>query len=307
MDRSLVLDDESVRTRRLQLLLELSRLGSMRAVADALSTTTSTVSQQIAALAAEVGVPLLEPDGRRVRLTPAGRRLAGHAATILAAVEAARVDMDPDAEPAGTLRVAGFATAVRRSLLPVVAGLAVTHPQVRMLIAEHEPAEAIALLARDDVDLALTYDYNLAPRAVGSALTSTRLWTAAWALGVPVEGAPTGQGAALATFRHFRDSAWIVNSRNTADERVVRTLASMADFAPQIAHQVDSLDLVQDLVVAGLGVGLLPAEHTPAPGVALLPLDDPAVTLHAYALTRTGRARWPPLELVLGLLTGQAS
>ena len=42
-------------TRRLQLLLELSRLGSMRAVADELGVTTSTVSQQIAALAREVG------------------------------------------------------------------------------------------------------------------------------------------------------------------------------------------------------------------------------------------------------------
>ena len=94
--------------RRLRVLLELSRLGSMREVAEALGTTTSTVSQQIAALAREVGTPLVEPDGRRVRLTPAGRRLADHAVTILAAVEAARLDLDPDAEPAGTVRVAGL-------------------------------------------------------------------------------------------------------------------------------------------------------------------------------------------------------
>ena len=78
----------------------------MRAVADELGMTTSTVSQQIAALAREAGTALVEPDGRRVRLTPAGRRLAEHAVTILAAVDAARLDLDPDAEPAGTLRVA---------------------------------------------------------------------------------------------------------------------------------------------------------------------------------------------------------
>ena len=57
--------------RRLRMLLELSRLGSMHEVADALGTTTSSVSQGIAALARDVGSPLLEPDGRRVRLTPA--------------------------------------------------------------------------------------------------------------------------------------------------------------------------------------------------------------------------------------------
>jgi len=79
-------------------------------VAEAFHLTTSTVSQQIAALAKETGAPLIEPEGRRVRLTPAGRRLADHAVTILAAVDAARLDLDPDAEPAGTLRVGGFAT-----------------------------------------------------------------------------------------------------------------------------------------------------------------------------------------------------
>ena len=36
---------------------------------------------------------------------------------------------------------------------------------MRVLIHEHEPAEALQLLAADDVDLALTYDYNLAPAA----------------------------------------------------------------------------------------------------------------------------------------------
>jgi len=75
--------------RRLELLLQLSRLGSMRAVADVMNVTTSTVSQQIAALAQEAGTPLLEHEGRGVRLTPAGLRLADHAVNVLAALDAA--------------------------------------------------------------------------------------------------------------------------------------------------------------------------------------------------------------------------
>lgn len=150
-------------TRRLHLLLELSRLGSMRAVAEAHNLTTSTVSQQLAALTAETGTALIEPEGRRVRLTPAGQRLADHAVTILAAVDAARLDLDPTAEPEGTLRVGGFATAVRTAMLPVALSLQHSHPQVDVVICEYEPAEAFALIERDDLDLALTYDYNLAP------------------------------------------------------------------------------------------------------------------------------------------------
>src|SRR3954468_8234609 len=86
-------------TRRLRLLVELSRLGSMRGVAEERGVTTSTVSPQIRHLARGVGAPLGEPQGRRVRLTPAGRRLAGHGVTILAAVEAAPVRPGPAPPP----------------------------------------------------------------------------------------------------------------------------------------------------------------------------------------------------------------
>ena len=288
-------------TRRLQFLIELSRLGSMREVADELGVTTSTVSQQIAVLARECGVPLIEPDGRRVRLTPAGRRLAGRAVTILAEVEAARLDLDPEAEPAGTVRIAGFATAIRRSLLPLVADLSVSHPRVRLLIHEHEPSEAFGLLAGDDIDLALTYDYNLAPAGFDQSLERTPLWSAPWGLGVP-EHSETGTGTALTVFRRFAEHPWIVNSRNTADEDVVRTVASMAGFEPRIEHRADSLDLLEDLIVAGLGVGLLPTERATIPGVRLLPLAEPDIRLQAHSVIRRGRAEWPPLALVLRLL-----
>jgi DNA-binding transcriptional LysR family regulator len=288
-------------TRRLELLAELSRLGSMRAVAEALGTTTSTVSQQIAVLSGEMGTPLIEPAGRRVRLTPAGRRLAEHAVTILAAVEAAQLDLGPEAEPSGTLRVAGFATAMRAYLLPVMAGLAATHPQVRVLVREHEPDEALQLLAADSVDLALIYDYNLAPAAADPAMHRTPLWTARWGLAVPASEAESGE-TTLQVFARFRARNWIGNSRNTADEDVIRTLASMAGFTPRITHEADSLDLVQDMIIAGLGVGLFPLGQEIRPGARVLPLAAPDVELRAYAVTRHGRLNWPPLALVTSLL-----
>jgi DNA-binding transcriptional LysR family regulator len=293
--------------RRLRLLLELSRRGSMRAVADELGYTTSTVSQQLAVLAGEAGATLVEPAGRGVRLTPAGRRLAEHAVTILAAVEAARADLDPAGEPAGTVRVAGFATAVRRSLVPVLARLSAEHPAVRLRIHEHEPAEAFALLAADEVDLALVYDYTLAPVAFDPALRVTPLWSAPWHLGVPAaDAAVSPRDDAAAVFARYAGAGWIVNSRNVADEQVVRTIASLAGFEPRIAHRADSLELVQDLVVAGLGVGLLPADGRLLPGVRLLALRSPEPALRSYAVTRAGRDTWAPLRLVTRLLTASA-
>ena len=244
-----------------------------------------------------------------MRLTPAGRRLADHAVTILAALEAARADLDPDGEPAGTVRVAGFATAVRRSLVPVLAQLSAEHPAVRVRIHEHEPAEAFELLAADEIDLALVYDYTLAPVALDPALRVTPLWAAAWQLGVPAADDGAGETAeddAPAVFRRFAGAGWIVNSRNVADEQVVRTIASLAGFEPRIAHRADSLELVQDLIIAGLGVGLLPADGRLVGGVRLVTLRSPDVALRSYAVTRPGRDTWAPLRLVTRLLTASA-
>ncbi|WP_285686962.1 LysR family transcriptional regulator [Actinoplanes sp. NBRC 103695] len=280
-------------TRRLRILLELSRRGSMRAVADEMDITTSTVSQQIAALAGEVGATLIEPVGRNVRLTPAGRRLADHSVAILAAVDAARLDLDPGAEPAGTVRVSGFATAIRRALLPLIADLHQTHPRVRVSVLEHEPVEQFALLAADDIDLALMYDFTLAPATFDASLVAHPMFTVPWSLGVPAD---TPDGADLTG----RD--WIVNSRNPSEQDVVRMIGAVAGFTPRFVHQADSLALLQDLIVAGLGVGLLPADRPPQAGVRLVRLNGPEVLLRAWAVARRGREAWPPLALLLSRL-----
>src|SRR3954454_21611342 len=204
--------------RRLRLLLELSRRGSMRAVADELGYTTSTVSQQLGVLAREAGTPLIDPAGRMVRRTPAGQRLADHAVTILAALEAARADLDPAAEPAGIVRVAGFATAIRRSLVPVLAALTETHPAVELQVREHEPPDAMALLADDDVDLALVYDYNLAPQAFDHDVVVAPVWTARWPPAVRRAADAAGTAAPPAVLPRYVGADCIVHSRHTGDE-----------------------------------------------------------------------------------------
>jgi DNA-binding transcriptional LysR family regulator len=284
--------------RRLRILLELSRLGSMREVAEELGMTTSSVSQHLAALAAEVGHPLVEPVGRRVRLTPAGQRLAEHAVTILAAVDAARRDLDPSEEPHGVVRVAGFATAIRRSLMPLMGELTTKHPGMDVRMSEFEPLEAMELLGRDDTDLALVYDYNLTPITLRTDMRSTELWSLPWGLGV-------SSPARRAPFSAYADCDWIVNSRNTADEGALRTLASMAGFTPRIVHRIDSLELLEDLIVTGHGIGLLPRGRATRRGVRVLPLTDPPVVLRAYAVTRVGREQWPPLRVLLERLRAE--
>ena len=129
-----------------------------------------------------------------------------------------------------------------------------------------------------------------------------RLWSVPWGLAVPA-GERAG-GGALEVVERFRGRDWIVNSRSTADETVVRSLASMAGFVPAVTHRADDLDLLQDLVLAGLGVGLLPANHPLLPGVALLPLRYrqspagrfiPSRSCEGWPSTTAGAVRIPDL------------
>ena len=93
--------------RRLRLLYELSRSGTIAAAAEALSYSPSSVSVQLAQLEREAGVQLLRRAGRNVELTPAGVRLAAYAAEALAADEQIRSELGAAGDtPRGRLRTA---------------------------------------------------------------------------------------------------------------------------------------------------------------------------------------------------------
>src|SRR3954468_3628359 len=111
--------------RRLRLLHELHQRGTIAAVADALQFTPSAVSQQLAVLERETGVKLLERAGRGVRLTDAGRVLAGHAAALLERADPAEGHLAPAVgTPAGRARIAAFQSVSLQIAPPVLATLA---------------------------------------------------------------------------------------------------------------------------------------------------------------------------------------
>ena len=111
--------------RRLRLLHELHERGTIAAVADALHFTPSAVSQQLAVLEREAGVPLLERAGRGVRLTDAALVLVGHADALLDRAALAEADL---AAAAGSRRRPrpdrGFQSVALRLAIPAIERLA---------------------------------------------------------------------------------------------------------------------------------------------------------------------------------------
>src|SRR5919206_3937500 len=153
--------------RRLRLLRELHERGTIAAVADALQFTPSAVSQQLAMLERETGVPLLERAGRGVRLTDAARVLVGHADALLERAALAEADLAAAAGAvSGRARIAGFQSVALRLALPAMAALARDAPGLRCEFLDAEPEDAIPALALGDVDVVLGDEWQHQPRRV---------------------------------------------------------------------------------------------------------------------------------------------
>jgi DNA-binding transcriptional LysR family regulator len=150
--------------RRLRLLRELHARGTIAAVADALQFTPSAVSQQLAALERDAGVPLLERAGRGVRLTDAALVLVDHAEALLDRAELAEAELAASAESVvGRGRIATFQSGALRLAVPAMAALAREAPGLRCELVEAEPEQALPELTLGGVDLVLADEWPHQP------------------------------------------------------------------------------------------------------------------------------------------------
>jgi DNA-binding transcriptional LysR family regulator len=289
-----VRDNRAVDLRWFRLLVELADRGTLRAVADATGYSTSAVSQQLAGLQRALDSVLVEPSGRRLRLTPAGRALLPYARTVLATIDAARGELAAEAEPAGPVRLAGFASALILRVVPAVRELRREHPAIVVSMQEREPEEVAVLLAEDAVDVGLVYEYSLVPRAgIGVRFGEVRM-----SLVVP-ETETRGLRELLA------DPAvgWITNSRASDDDELIHRVGARFGAQPVVEHRIDSLDLLVDVVRSGVGVALIAANGPQPAGVRYVELDGAAGIRCGYALTRPGRERWPANAALIEAIT----
>src|SRR4051794_13442965 len=133
---------------RLRLLHELNQRGTIAAVAHALQFTPSAVSQQLAVLEREAGVPLLQRAGRGVRLTDAALVLAQHAGVLLERAEVAEAELAAAAgKVTGRARIASVQSLGLQLAIPVMQSLAREAPDLRCELVEAEPELSLPALA----------------------------------------------------------------------------------------------------------------------------------------------------------------
>jgi len=304
---------------QLRSFLAVADSGSVRAAAEDLVVTQAAVSASIAALQKSLGVALVTPDGRGLRLTDAGASYARYARRILGLLDeagrAAAAAADPER---GELRIAAVTTAAEQIVPGILGGFRRRHPQTGVRLEAGNRDRVRSLLDRHQVDLVLTGRPEPAWDVVVHAVRAHELVVVA----APElsAAARTGEGAGAAAGAEsgwllpwLARQTWLLREPGSGTRASTDALLADLDISP-LTLMVASNVAIRESAQVGLGVTLLSRDavaaelaegklaEIPVPGTPLHrdwyliarpgPLPPAATRLVAHAL-RAGGFRRP--------------
>jgi DNA-binding transcriptional LysR family regulator len=289
--------------RRLRLLHELHERGTIAAVADALQFTPSAVSQQLAVLEREAGVPLLERAGRGVRLTDSALALVEHAGALLERAALAEADL---AAAAGTVtgrgRIAAFQSVALNLALPAMQALAREAPRLRCELIEAEPEHSLPALALGDVDLVLGDEWRHQPRRLPEGLQRHDLLVDRVLLVLPARHPVARRDQDAVPLAALAGEVWTAGHAELGwEEMIQRTCRELGGFDPDIRHRANDATISLALVRRGLAVTMLPELPLEGrrSGVALRAIAEGPIDRAIFAATRAADASRPSTKALL--------
>jgi DNA-binding transcriptional LysR family regulator len=291
---------------RMRILREVAARGSIAGAAEALYLSPPAVSQQMATLEREAGVELLERVGRGVRLTPAGERLVEYADRVLAVLEEAQADVDAVAHGvAGRVFTSAFPTAARALLVPALARLRQDYPRLQLKMVDLEPEDSLPLLRVGDLDILITYEFEIMPESLGQGMERVPLMSEPMAIALPVSHPKASGPVSIAD---LKDDQWVVGRDGSPFLEVQKHVAHQAGFEPHVDYHSNDFQVILAAVEAGLGVALVPpmGRFAEYPGVAFRQPADIQVRRQISAVIRSGSGSSPAVAAALNAIRGVA-
>ncbi|RRR98316.1 LysR family transcriptional regulator [Glycomyces terrestris] len=290
--------------RRLHVLRAIAHHGTVSGAAKALHMSTSAASQQIRLLSKDLGVPLLEPVGRGVRLSSAAQILIAHIDAIEAMWRLAEAELQAtEGEPSGLLRLCGFPTAIATLLAPLVDTARDRHPKLQLRLREAEATESFDLLFAGEADLALVEATPDNPPPDDIRFDSQTVFNDPFDLVVPAGHWVASAGKA--DLRDLEREPWILGVPGSIHRRHVLTACSNAGFRPTVTGEAREWPVIAIMVHHGMGVALVPRlvdlpHHL---DLVRVPIGGPYTPYrHFRAVTLRGGARRPAVAAVMALL-----
>ena len=270
--------------RKLTLLREVSLRGGVTAAAAALNISPSAVSQQLARLEAETGVPLTVALGRGIQLTTAAQDLVAHTEEVLAALESAEAALVQAREGlSGTVRIAAFHTFAIATLGESVRALTRIAPGLEVEFVELDPEQAITELLARRADIALVDEYAGFPLPPARGIVRSLVTHERLVAYLPHAGADPAR------------VPWAAEPAGSDSFNWMRAVCRSAGFEPAVRFVSPDFHVHRLLVEQGLAAAFLPHSVTAGLDPALvIDLGGGEVFERAlYTLVRRGTERSP--------------
>lgn len=291
--------------RRMMLLSDLADLGSVTAVAERRSITSSAVSQQLRVLEEEAGAVLFRRDGRTLGLTRSGQVLAEHVHRVLVAVdEAMSAVAETRDHVSGQVAIAAFNMGIPTLAAPMMHRLSLEEPDLRVQVQQETSTAALRLLRQSEVDIAITCQYDFVGEDPPGGLSATPLLFEPLVLLAPTHShlriRKHGLGA-------LADGPWVTGPQNSGLGIAVMRAGESAGFTPQIKHRLIGAQNICDLAATEIASAIVPRLSVPAKleGLVVPGLHLGGRTISA--VVRAGRQRDPNIALMLRTLRAIAA
>ncbi|GAA3539831.1 LysR family transcriptional regulator [Aeromicrobium flavum] len=289
------------------MLRELAERGTIGAVADEMNVTPSAVSQQLKLLEAEAGVPLLEPAGRGVKLTGAGRALAETATEVAVALERAEAKWrEYLGGPAGDVTLTAFPTG-GEMLLPGLLTRVAAEPAVNLICTDRDPTQRF-----DVLDMVAHFDVVVADSPAATEEWHDRGLQLVPLLREPLDVAlPENHRLAAKQSLSPKDvigETWIGAPHDFPYDRVLQHLVTVTGESVRIAQRFDDNGVVEAIVAAGHGIAILPrfTTRTRGNGLVTRPLVGIRAKRDITAVLRPDRFERPSVRFVVEALREEA-
>jgi DNA-binding transcriptional LysR family regulator len=236
--------------RQLAAFHAVARLGSVSRAASELHLTQPAVSIQLRLLEESAGTPLLEREGRGVRLSGSGELMAAYAARILDLWREAGDEMAAQRGVfSGTLRV-GAVTTAEYLLPPLLVTFASDHPNVKVKLRVGNRDEIVRMLAAQEIDIAI----------MGRPPAELKTTSAPFAkhpmafLAAPGHALMTRRKVVLAD---LSDANLLVRERGSGTRTTLERLYKEAGVPLRIGSELSSNEAIKQMCAAGFGAAFL--------------------------------------------------
>lgn len=247
---------------RLQLLHELSVLGTISAVARSLNLTRPAVSQQLSLLEKEVGLILFERSGRGVRWTSAGERLLAGVGGILQAVNEVEADLARTAQTVtGELRIAAFGSAAATIIPQAITQLAKQHPSLEIFFNEMEPSDGLKATAAKQVDIAIVDDLT-GTDSFALQLEFEPLYIDPFKAVVSTDHRLASTGRRSVELWELAQEKWALNQSAVGYQTFIVSACHAEGYSPQIMSSCRNIAATLEFVRTGNYVTVLPGLAT---------------------------------------------